>query len=132
MEANKISVINKIIDEDKWCDFDISEFDGFNLVVICGIDPPKNWLFRITFRMVSFMSIKNSWKRHKSLPSIEFLDNDKASFLNQVNRIEVGNVLFKINHEDNNTENTNAFIVAAKEIDFVINPKYANRLDMCI
>jgi hypothetical protein len=129
MINDKIYTINSVINKDLWCDFEIEEFDGFKMVLICGVDLPHNWLLRITFERVSFILMKSFWKKHNSLPPIELWSNKEAFDINLFNGIEVGNVLFKFNHGDNNNDNTNAYIIASNDLEFSINPKYANRLE---
>jgi hypothetical protein len=122
MDVEKTNTINTLLSRDLWTDFEIVEFDGFALTIICGIDLPYNWVIKVTFNLVTYLSIKNDWKRHDKLPAFEIWDRESARQINLRNRIEIGNVLFKINHDDVDPNYSNAYIIAAQSIDFLVNP----------
>lgn len=118
MVDDKLKKINEFISNELWFDFQLANFDGYTLSITGGIDLSHNWMIEIIFKDVSFCLLKNEWKKHDKEPPLDILEGKKAFAFNQKYHIEIGNTLFMMNHEDLDKDGANAYIIAAKNLDF--------------
>jgi len=118
---DKIKEINEFISKELWFDFEVKSFDGYTLIIIGGIDLYYNWLIELKFTDVSFLSLKNDWKRSDKLDLLEIITGEKEKVIKKLQFIDRDYIIFGLNHEDLNSENSNQYIIAATEIEYLIN-----------
>ena len=99
-----VRIINKIILNHSWFDFEIINYDGYNLSLGGSskslLEPMMKYDLRIKFSDIFFISSLSNWSSDITQSPFSIVTGDEARKLNLKYHVEKGYSLFKINAED--------------------------------
>jgi hypothetical protein len=110
----KIDAINDhVMRHMPWCDFDLSSFNGFDLVVTGTIDQTSTrHEIALTFRQVRFIGCHESWHTDTTKPFLRV--RDPRDRCDRMPVVEVGHHLFEFAPEDFDYP----FFIVAQDVEF--------------
>jgi hypothetical protein len=113
-QQEKIDAINDyVMRHMPWCDFGLSSFDGFELVVTGSIDQSSTvHQIALTFRQVKFIGCHESWHTDTTRRFLRI--RDPLDRCERMPVVEIGHLLFELTPEDFDYP----FFIVAQSVEF--------------
>ena len=115
----KVSTLNTIIQKQGWFDFQMWNYDGWNLVVGGGHNLTYSHSLEITFSGTFFVSgFFQSWMSDTDTPVVIFLQGEKEKEIQRRYEVEKYHLLFQMRTEDYK----NDIFIAARSLSYETDP----------